>query len=84
NMELPLVDLTNILSQDGQISSISYKFFTSGWAQKENQKSSQRNEFAKIAPHVKLLLETIFVAGAVNRKKNECSANVPRTTRTIK
>ncbi|CAG8820539.1 40960_t:CDS:2, partial [Gigaspora margarita] len=59
---LPLIDLTNVLLQGGQISSIRL-------GQKENQKSSQRNKFVKIAPHVKLLLKTIFVARAVNRKK---------------
>ncbi|CAG8643211.1 31168_t:CDS:2 [Gigaspora margarita] len=42
------------------------KFFISNWVQKENQRS--RNEFAKIAPRAKLLLEAMFVAETVNRK----------------
>ncbi|CAG8683364.1 426_t:CDS:2, partial [Scutellospora calospora] len=65
----PFIDLTNVLSQSNQVSFASHKFFKLGWAQKENQKLSQKNGFARIAPRAKLLMETMFITGTVDRKK---------------
>jgi hypothetical protein len=49
--------------------SISLQIFVAGWALKEYQKNSQRQDVKPITEQIKALLTTMFLNGNVDKRK---------------